>query len=85
MTGKVKAALAPMLKGKPDVQIDAASTNSNDNSDYALIKCIGRLVIDVLMKCWALSAAAVLAIFLIYCMCGGWLTLCLLLFAVAGE
>lgn len=54
------------------------------NVDFALIQCVARLVLRVLVQCWALSAAAVLAVFLLYCMYGGWLALSFLAFAVAG-
>lgn len=62
----------------------AKNSDPNENSDFTLIKCVGRFVIDILMKCWLLSGTALLAIFLVYWIYGGWLAFALLCFAATG-
>lgn len=54
------------------------------NIDYVFIKFVGKIVISIIMRFWALSGAAVLAILLLYWLYGGWLAFCLLCFAVTG-
>ncbi|GAB6023969.1 Alpha/beta hydrolase domain-containing protein 13 [Chamberlinius hualienensis] len=61
-----------------------ADNVKDGNPDFAFIKCVARLVLDIVMRCWAFSATSVLALFLVNFMFGGWLTFLLLIFAVAG-
>lgn len=66
--------------------VAAARKNPSEpqNSDYIFIKFVGKVVLGIIMRFWALSGAAVLAILLLYWLYGGWLAFCLLCFAVTG-
>ena len=60
------------------------SSNQTQN-DFAFIKIIARITLQLIRKFWALSSAGALAIILFYWLCGGWVAFALVAFALSGN
>jgi len=54
------------------------------NQDFAFIKIIARITLQIIRKFWAFSSAAALAIILFYWLCGGFVAFSLVAFALSG-
>ena len=70
----------------------ATPTNSTRNgggsaasADFAFIKIIARLTLQLIRRFWAFSSAAALAIILFYWLCGGVVAFGLVAFAITGS
>ena len=55
-----------------------------ENQDFAFIKIIARITIQIIRRFWAFSSAAALAIILFYWLCGGFVAFSLVAFALSG-
>jgi len=71
-------------------ELTSSSSNDDDsatqstNSDFVFIKIVARITLQLLRRFWAFSSAAVLAIILFYWLCGGFIALCMVIFAFTG-
>ena len=61
------------------------ASNQQTASDFALIKIVARLTLQLIRKFCAFSSAAALAIILFYWLCGGLVAFALVAFAVTGA
>jgi hypothetical protein len=57
---------------------------SSSAADFAFIKIVARIAIQIVRKFWAFSSAAVLALILFYWLCGGVFAFFLVVFGVSG-
>lgn len=55
-----------------------------ENQDFAFIKIIARITLQIIRRFWAFSSAAALAIILFYWLCGGFVAFSLVAFALSG-
>lgn len=55
------------------------------SADFAFIKIIARLTLQLIRRFWAFSSAAALAIILFYWLCGGIVAFGLVAFAITGN
>lgn len=71
------------------VELRAAPTRSKSQSstasDFALIKIIARLTLQMIRRFWAFSSAGALAIILFYWLCGGFVAFSFVAFAITGN
>ncbi len=58
--------------------------SSKAMSDFVFIKIVARLALGVLRRFWHVSSVAILAIILLYWLCGGLMAFLLVVFAVTG-
>ena len=57
---------------------------SQSQNDFAFIKIVARITLQIIRKFWALSSAGALAIILFYWLCGGFVALTFVAFALSG-
>jgi len=72
--------------GPPPVSVSSKNKSKSDPSasDFAFIKIIARLTLQLVRRFWAFSSAAALAIILFYWLCGGIVAFGLVAFALTG-
>ena len=66
-------------------QASSRRSSNQTQNDFAFIKIIARITIQLIRKFWALSSAGALAIILFYWLCGGWVAFALVAFALSGN
>ena len=73
--------------GPPPVSVPSKNKSKTDPSasDFAFIKIIARLTLQLVRRFWAFSSAAALAIILFYWLCGGIVAFGLVAFALTGT
>ncbi len=82
--------LPPSSQGTTASATSAASASSASSatqqtaSDFAVIKIVARLTLQLIRKFWAFSSAAALAIILFYWLCGGFVAFGMVAFALSG-
>ena len=87
------AETALLIDANEDNPATPTATNSTRNggsgsaasADFAFIKIIARLTLQLIRKFWAFSSAAALAIILFYWLCGGIVAFGLVAFAITGS
>ena len=60
-------------------------SNPSENKDFAFIKIIARITLQLVRKFWHVSSAGFLAFFLLYWLFGGILAFLVVIFGITGE